>query len=76
MLAQFIRRSANKIHVRYLRILGNWWSPFRGAGIKIIYVSPDSREIQVQMRFSHQNPVRAKTRLIDAVHAMFKAALP
>jgi len=70
MLAQFIRRSANKIPVRYLRILGNWWSPFRGAGIKIMYVSPDSREIQVQMRLRWFNRNYVGTHFGGSLYAM------
>lgn len=70
MLAQFIRRSANKIPVRYLRILGNWWSPFRGAGIKIMYVSPDSREIRVQMRLRWFNRNYVGTHFGGSLYAM------
>jgi len=50
MFLKFLVRAANKVPARYLRHLVNWWSPLRGAGIKITYASPDAREVHVQMR--------------------------
>jgi acyl-coenzyme A thioesterase PaaI-like protein len=70
MFAQFVRRHANKIPARYLRVLGNWWSPFRGAGIRIIYTSPDSREIHVQMRLRWFNRNYVGTHFGGSLYAM------
>ena len=70
MLAQFIRKKANQIPAKYLRIIGNWWSPFRGAGIKITYVSPDYREIKVRMRLRWFNRNYVGTHFGGSLYAM------
>ncbi|WP_455212440.1 hypothetical protein [Kaarinaea lacus] len=47
MLAQLLRKNANRIPAKILRILANFWAPFRGAGIRIVTASPDYRELKV-----------------------------
>lgn len=70
MLAQLLRKNAQKIPAKYLRVLGNYWSPFRGAGIKIVYVSPDYREIKVEMKLRWYNRNYVGTHFGGSLYAM------
>jgi acyl-coenzyme A thioesterase PaaI-like protein len=70
MLAQLLRKSANRLPANVLRLLGNWWSPFRGAGIKIVRVSPDYREIKVQMKLRWYNKNYVGTHFGGSLYAM------
>jgi acyl-coenzyme A thioesterase PaaI-like protein len=51
-------------------MLGNLWSPFRGAGIKMVYVSPDYREIKVQMKLRWYNSNYVGTHFGGSLYAM------
>lgn len=70
MLAQLLRKSAHQIPANMLRIIGNFWSPFRGAGIKITYVSPDYREIRVQLKLRWFNKNYVGTHFGGSMYAM------
>ncbi len=70
MLAQFLRRSAHKIPARVLRVIANFWSPFLGAGIKIAYVSPDYREIRVELKLRWYNKNYVGTHFGGSLYAM------
>jgi acyl-coenzyme A thioesterase PaaI-like protein len=70
MLAQLLRKSANRFPANVLRLLGNWWSPFRGAGIKIVRISPDYREIKVQMKLRWYNKNYVGTHFGGSLYAM------
>jgi acyl-coenzyme A thioesterase PaaI-like protein len=70
MFAQLLRKNANKIPARYLRLLANLWSPFRGAGIKIVYASPDYREIKVRMELHWYNTNYVGTHFGGSLYAM------
>jgi len=70
MLAQFLRKNANKIPASLLRRLGNLWLPFWGAGIKIVYVSPDYREIRVKMKLRWYNKNYVGTHFGGSMYAM------
>ena len=70
MLAQIIRRKANKMPVKWLIRRGNLWSPFRGAGIKIIDVSPDYRHLVVQMKLTWSNRNYVGTHFGGSLYAM------
>lgn len=70
LLAQLLKRYAKKIPANALRRLGNWWSPFRGAGITIVYLSPDYREIHVQMRLRWFNRNYVGTHFGGSLYAM------
>lgn len=53
-----------------MRRLGNWWRPFRGAGISIVHVSPDYREIHVQMKLRWYNRNYVGTHFGGSIYAM------
>ncbi len=70
MLAQLLRKSAHRIPASVLRVVANFWSPFRGAGIKIAYVSPDYREIRVQLNLRWFNKNYVGTHFGGSMYAM------
>jgi acyl-coenzyme A thioesterase PaaI-like protein len=53
-----------------MRRLGNLWLPFWGAGISIAYVSPDYREIHVQMKLRWYNRNYVGTHFGGSLYAM------
>ncbi len=70
MIAQLLRKYAKKVPVKVLLPLANWWSPFRGAGIKVISVSPDYREVRVQMKLRWFNRNYVGTHFGGSLYAM------
>ena len=70
MLAQLLKKNANKIPANILRRVGNLWMPFWGAGIKIAYVSPDYRLIRVQMKLRWYNKNYVGTHFGGSMYAM------
>ena len=70
MLAQLLRKNAHRLPAKYLRLFANWWSPFRGAGIKIVYASPDYREVKVQMKLRWYNKNYVGTHFGGSLYAM------
>jgi len=70
MLAQWIKRNANTLPPNWLRHVGNLWSPFRGAGIKIAYISPDYREVHVTMKLRWFNRNYVGTHFGGSLYAM------
>ena len=70
MLAQLLRKNANRIPAGLLRRLGNLWLPFWGAGIKIVYASPDYREMRVQLRLRWYNKNYVGTHFGGSMYAM------
>jgi len=70
MLAQLIRKKARKYPIGLLRWLANWWSPFRGAGIRVIKVSPDYRFVEVEMKLRWFNKNYVGTHFGGSLYAM------
>jgi acyl-coenzyme A thioesterase PaaI-like protein len=70
MIAQLLRRNAHRLPVPVLRTLGNLWSPFRGAGIRIAYISPDFREIRVELKLRWYNRNYVGTHFGGSLYAM------
>jgi len=70
MIAQLIRKKANDLPVRWLIRLGNFWSPFRGAGIKIVHATPDYRSMTVQMKLKWFNRNYVGTHFGGSLYAM------
>lgn len=70
MLAQLLKRYANKMPANVLRLAGNFWMPFFGAGIKISYLSQDYREIHVQMKLHWYNKNYVGTHFGGSIYAM------
>ena len=70
MLAQWLNKNAHKHPASALRIFGNLWRPFRGAGIKITYVSPDYRELKVEMKLRWYNRNYVGTHFGGSLYSM------
>jgi len=70
MLAQLLKKHANNMPPNLLRHLGNWWRPFRGAGIKIAYVSPDYRDVRVEMQLRWYNRNYVGTHFGGSLYSM------
>lgn len=70
MLAQLLKKYAHKMPAKVVRRLGNFWMPFLGAGIKIIYISSDYREVQVQMKLRWYNKNYVGSYFGGSIYAM------
>lgn len=70
MLAQLLRKNANRIPAGLLRRLANLWPPFWGAGITIHYVSPDYRELEVRLKLRWYNSNYVGTHFGGSIYAM------
>jgi len=56
--------------VKLLMLIGNLWSPFRGAGIKIVKVSDDYRLMEVEMKLKWSNKNYVGTHFGGSMYAM------
>lgn len=70
MLAELLRKNAARVPAGLLRRLANLWPPFRGAGIKIVYVSPDYRELRVRMKLNWRNRNYVGTHFGGSLYSM------
>ena len=70
MLAQFIRKKAGKLPVRWLIRIGNVWAPFWGAGIKIVYAAPDYKSMVIEMKLKWYNRNYVGTHFGGSLYAM------
>lgn len=70
MFAQLIRKKAKRYPIGILRRLANWWLPFRGAGIKVLSVSPDYHRVEVEMRLRWFNKNYVGTHFGGSLYAM------
>ena len=55
---------------RLLRIALNWWSPFRGAGIRVRHIAPGLRSITVEMRLRSSNRIDGGSHFGGSLYAM------
>jgi acyl-coenzyme A thioesterase PaaI-like protein len=55
---------------RLARIAFNWWSPFRGAGIRVIHIADDFRSATVEMRLRSSNRSGSGTHFGGSLFAM------
>ncbi|HET9024851.1 MAG TPA: DUF4442 domain-containing protein [Burkholderiaceae bacterium] len=55
---------------RLLRFALNWWSPFRGAGIRVRHVAPALRSVTVELRLRSFNRNEAGTHFGGSLYAM------
>jgi acyl-coenzyme A thioesterase PaaI-like protein len=55
---------------RLLRLVLNWWSPFRGAGIRVRHIGPDFRSATVEMRLRSSNRSPSGTQAGGSLYAM------
>lgn len=70
MLAQFLKNKANILSCKWLMRIANVWSPFRGAGIKIVQVTPDYRYMAVEMKLKWSNKNYVGTHFGGSLYAM------
>jgi acyl-coenzyme A thioesterase PaaI-like protein len=55
---------------RVVRFALNWWSPFRGAGIRVRHIAPDFRSATVEMRLRFSNRGESGTHAGGSLYAM------
>lgn len=55
---------------RLVRFALNWWSPFRGAGIRVRHIGPDFRSAMVEMRLRSFSRRQAGTHAGGSLYAM------
>jgi acyl-coenzyme A thioesterase PaaI-like protein len=53
-----------------VRFALNWWSPFRGTGIRVRHIGPDYRSATVEMRLRSSRRSRAGTHAGGSLYAM------
>lgn len=70
MIAQFLKRNANKLSTQWMMRIANFWSPFRGAGIKIVDISSDYRYMRVELRLKWFNKNYVGTHFGGSLYAM------
>jgi acyl-coenzyme A thioesterase PaaI-like protein len=58
------------ISPRLVRFALNWWSPFRGAGIRVRNIGPDLRSATVEMRLRSSNRSPTGTHSGASLYAM------
>jgi acyl-coenzyme A thioesterase PaaI-like protein len=55
---------------RLLRLALNWWSPFRGAGIRVRHIGPGLRSVTVEMRLRPSNRTDGGAHFGGSLYAM------
>lgn len=70
MLAQLLRKKAKTMPIWLLKLLANHWSPFKGAGIKIVHLTKDYRHMVVQMPLRWWNKNYVGTHFGGSLYAM------
>lgn len=70
MDAKLLRHLAGKIPVSWQAFLANRWAPFRGAGIKVVRVTPNFRCIEVAMPLRRSNKNYVGTHFGGSLYAM------
>jgi hypothetical protein len=70
MAAHLLRIVAGKAPIWLLRLLGNLWFPYLGAGIRILEVSKDYRYIKVSLKRSWYNMNYVGTQFGGSIYAM------
>jgi len=70
MIAQFLKKNAHNLPPAWLMRIGNFWSPFRGAGIKIVHVSSDYRHMTIKMKLRWFNKNYVGTHFGGSLYAM------
>lgn len=55
---------------RLARLALSWWSPFRGAGIRVRHIADNFRAVTVEMRLRYSNRTDAGTHFGGSLYAM------
>lgn len=70
MIANWIRKNRRALAPRAVRILGNLYVPFLGAGIRITQIAPDFRRMRVEMPLTVWNRNYVGTHFGGSMYAM------
>lgn len=70
MAANIIRKFSNQVPIWLLKLVGNFWFPFLGAGIKIVDVSKDYHYMKVVLKRSWYNANYVGTQFGGSMYAM------
>ena len=70
MSANLLRKWSQKLSAKQICWLANWYRPFRGAGIKIVHISADFREMRVLLRMRWWNRNYVGTHFGGSIYAM------
>jgi len=70
MLATLFRTLAGKIPNGLMAYLWSKWAPYRGAGIKVKFISKDFRHVQVEMKLRWFNRNAVGTHFGGSLYAM------
>lgn len=70
MLAPLLRKFSKRFAPNVIRVLGNFYVPFLGAGIQITKVDPDFRYIRVEMALTAFNRNYVGTHFGGSIYAM------
>lgn len=70
MAAHLIRKFSNQIPIWLLKLVGNFWFPFFGAGIKIVEVSKDYHYMKVVLKRRWYNANYVGTQFGGSMYAM------
>lgn len=70
MAANLLRKITGKVPLSFLKILGNIWFPYLGAGIKILNVSNDFRYVKVCLKRSWYNANYVGTQFGGSIYSM------
>lgn len=70
MFAPFLRKLNNRFAPNVVRLLGNFYTPFLGAGIRIVQVTPDFRFVRVEMPLRPYNRNYVGTHFGGSIYAM------
>lgn len=70
MIASMLRKVANKIPARYLRIIGNMYGPYLGSSIRCTHVNDDYTELDVRMKLTWYNRNYVGTQFGGSLYSM------
>lgn len=70
MLGQWLRKLNDNFPPNVVRLIGNMWFPFLGAGIRIVKVSDDFRYVRVELPLTVLNRNYVGTHFGGSIYAM------
>lgn len=70
MSAHILKKLSNRIPIWLMKLLGNIWLPFLGAGIKIVSVSKDYRHVKVCLKRRWYNSNYVGTQFGGSIYSM------
>lgn len=70
MIRRFLNKIGFKIPPSFFAFFMSLWSPFRGAGIKVSYISPDFRHVKVILKQKNYNRNYVGTQFGGSIYSM------